>query len=437
MQIDLFNNIELIQELAFNIYKYFLTIFLHKIRTIRNKETIRTFKFYDLYTYSAKLLKVSKKAMLLLNMKKTLNNFWAWIRAHTIFYTKKQRHGLKHYFLRIRDTLLGLYDIGYRFGSQDTYKAASIAEEKIQQALDRSDARINRKHAWLTQQREYRDNHDLRFKPKHYRQQTKEYINFLKKKQDQILNLHKVKEKLSQSLYVLNHPHVYPHRIAATFLTYLQTFKSRFVQMLYTLFAKVERKLLHVRYQNLKLGYESTQRPPEIPFDLDNDNQLNNEPETRLIDHYISWRTIKYAINTIKKRYVPYDQFKKIQRKFRRTRYKIFKRIRLILVTKESAKLQMHNMQYALNKALIKVKRDFALTRQYSINIINKKKREYLYSTDKVTARIFPYNFSELLKVFVKLFEKQYQILHPKKMTELKVTNPNIETNLLELKRIL
>lgn len=428
--------IEHIQELAFNIYKYFLTIFLRK-KLIRKKDSVRAFKFYDLYTYRAKRLKIKKKVMLLLNMKKTLNNFWAWIRTHTIYYISKKAQSLRKYFFKLRDALPGFIDVARVLNFKDDVRLGLPRIRTLEKQIGRSLARLERKHKWLSLQNYFKRVHDSSFNIKNYDRQVLEYMSFLKKLYNQLYDYRKLRPIVEAARYYLTHQHLFPKQIPDQFLTITDTFKSKLPQYFVNMLKNVRWKFLrsnHYISKNLRRKPQTTWR---LKLKAYLTQQQIQTASNILQEFYLPKNKREYAERTIKKQFLPPAQYQKLKRKFKRNRNTLFRQMRAILVLQESKKAALHSLLYTLQKATV-------LTDKYFRNIITgssfrlkKQQAEYLYGINQVMARSFEYNVSAFINNCVNLLKGYYANLSTAIPTIINTVKTKINTTILELKRVL
>lgn len=425
LHIEFTINLTNICTLAFNLFKYFLTFFLPNRTVILYKEEVRTFKFYDLYTFSAKQLKVKKRRMLLLNMKKTLNNFWAWIRTHTIFYIPKIKQTVSHYFIKLQNLLPIFSTYGKILNIKDEIKTIEDLEIKLNKQLDQSYARIVRKYNWLKHQHALKKAHDLRFNERNYNKQSDEYMRFLIKQNDQLTQLSKIRSRdytLQQQLMIRskNLTNDLPKKLLHLF----HNFKSKILRATTMIFKDI-------KFQFLKRFYEKDKLEGFV-IEPDNEIQTYNELET-IANKLNLKRAIPYAIKAITKRYLPYPQYKKLEKKFRSNRRALFKKIRKVLILRESYKLPLLNFLSNIKKAYIKFTGDFAL--RYDLFIAAAAKA--VVPIQKTTPQIFEYNVSKFIPVCIQLVARGTKIPEELKHTENVQIRNYSKINLLELKRIL
>lgn len=428
--------IEHIQELAFNIYKYFLTIFLRK-KLIRKKDSVRAFKFYDLYTYRAKRLKIKKKIMLLLNMKKTLNNFWAWIRTHTIYYISKKAQSLRKYFFKLRDALPGFIDVARVLNFEHNLKYVPPRLRSLKGKISRSYARIKRKLNWFDEQNRYKAANDPRYREKNYNQQLQEYMKFLKKLNMQVDSYVNLKDILEYARDHMANRHLFPTQLPKIFLRSNGKFKSRLPQYFVNSFNNNLWKFIKSYYYKSNTGIRKHQNIWKLKLiEGLSAKQRMQTTAMKLRAVYLPKNTREYAEKIIRKQFVPPNLFQKLKRKFKRKRNALFRQIRMHLVLQESKKASLYSLLYTLQKAIISSNESFQGIVTRAKFRLKKQYAEYLYGLNQNYARSFEYNLSEFINNCVKLLKGYSENLTSPISTIVKAVKTKMNTTILELKRV-
>lgn len=358
-----------------------------------------------MFVLSIKNLHLEKKRILLLNTKKTLNNFWGWIRTQVIYYIPKMYNKIKNYF----------YNFRIERKKEEQKQTLLNLLQKVKEDQMTNTHRIERKRKWLReqvrQQRIQKEKYKLK---KQYDIQKQEYITYLNKEK----TLQNKQTLLSSKYAYLNNR-----------FTLLNTFQRLI--------------LIAVTSWNNKL-YAMTQ-PVK---DLFNVKIINPIVElSKIYYKKLSKATLRrynQSQRVIKRRFVEPDLFKKLKQQYKRDRNGLFQKITQILTQREMKRqVYIHlfcikTMQTAFEKVKSYVNLTYLNFTSKVIFASKFKIQNYLINFNKnlYTFNLFKYNLNEYFKVLVNLliYKKSGQHFLLKNDNEIL---PYSKINFIELKRIL
>lgn len=412
----------------FDISKYFLSFFLPR-RQLAKKRQIRGFKFKNLFVYSTKQLKIKKRRMLLVNMKKTLNNFWAWIRTHTIFYIPKVMQKIKDYFYSLRNQVSFFTP---KNGIHSRKKKRKSRKELFED-IEKNEKRMKRKAAFFKEQAAFKRKRDPRYKEKAVKIQQGELRTYIEKHKEyynELRELYITKPRVPFSVKNITTKPKEQKVIQLYVNQLLSIIQKRFLNYINT----YQTALNLPEKQNviLQMGENIFKHFKQYPIYV-----------TRKINYHVS-RRLQWGIRQIKKQFLPPPQYKKLQQIYKRDRVGLFQELTRILARKQSKRqlkpTTLYTLKCALKLARISWKRYVRrFKRQYKVyqqsRIIQHYDKNY-FGTD--IYKIFEYNYNELIAVFVNLVIRARTPVNLESSSQiLPKIKEYLTTNLAELKRIL
>lgn len=420
----LFDMIPDFLNLSFNIHKYFSAFFLSSYSGIRKKEQIRGFKFRYLFTYSHKELHLKKRRMLLVNMKKVMNNFWAWVRTHTIFYIPKMFQKIKEHFLSLRTQAMQSIFTKEIIGDSKE-RLAERHQDLAQQTLQ-NNARIARKDKWFHEQNILKQQNDPKYKEKAYKIQLKEYNKYKDTQKHLIIatnntnksiNETKEKEKEKEQPKDTNFiQYVTNSLLTAAYNRFISLYKNMSAAR-----TTIGALVMNMKEEITKFNKEAFYLGLKIPYKYQ--------------------RRIQYARRKIKKQYLPTKRFKRLEKLFKRNRIGLFQRVREILAEQQSRRLLKPLLRYTVKAGAFHA---FSFWNDYIAKFKEKytqmiRKPLLISNVPYFLGDIFAYQINQFNNNLVSLCIAEALPKEPKETAfqffpELK---QYIKTNLIELKRML
>lgn len=384
-----------------------LVLFKHKLRKPIQLIFLNT---KTLFTLSVKNLHVEKKRMLLLNTKKTQNNFWGWIRTHIIYFIPKIYNKIKNYFYNFRVERTKIKQM-----EQQRHLLQQNKEDEIT-----NNHRIARKIGWLKeqirQQRIQKGKYKLK---KQYNIQKQEYYNYLEKK----AALKKQKEMLNTKYATANYKLNFWNTLQRLVLITIENSHSFFHN-----FVKPATAVPQIQYVN-----------PKIPETLSNYFEAIPKFFFKKLSG-LALRDYKEAQRSIKRRFVEPTLFKKLKQQYKRDRKGLFNKITEILKERADKKYIYLFLIKMLKRAVKKVKQQYK--RNYkkfikNIKLAPKLKLQNItFNTVNIPFKLFEYNLNAFSTILLKLFvyedPKQHFIFE-----KLAGIRDYFKINFAEIKRIL
>lgn len=410
-----------------NLITSFSTFFQNELtgfKTRRKKNEKEKYKSFQIfYFYTLKLLQVRKKRMLLINTKKTANNFWAWIRTQIIYFIPKFMPFVMNLYKKAKSIVKQVAK-PFSFNLSNTKKELVTVNETIKRNLHR----IDRKEKWFTRQNELRSLHKENYKSnKQYKIQIEEYWDY----QKQLMKAELKKYKLESEIENINY--------------YKEKQKEDREKKKYTL-PKFRNFVVHYRnmlFKQIKSFYTkviaSNTLPTQQFVEPDDESTLFDflKKKTFIIIKKFNWRfqkTLNYAFKRVKRQHVPPAIFQPLKKHYKRNRPGLFKHITKILTQQVFRDFPILTIRKQMRRSLKHLRKRWLSVVKKQVKVTAHKYYTAQFVTHVKITDLLKYN---LLKFLNLIRNTEMLAIQPKAPTATTVLTDYLNTNYLELKRML